>query len=90
MNSSGTGSIPSITRREHGSLQTTPLLRWQQDIAQVRQLPPATDMRRLFFHRLDSTAWCAAIPRSCCAIVSSKRRLILPAGKSRCVSIRSI
>ena len=28
-------------RREHSSLQTTPLLRWQRDIAQVRQLPPA-------------------------------------------------
>jgi transposase InsO family protein len=40
-------------RREHGALQTTPLLRWQRDIAQVRQLPPATDMRRLFFHRVD-------------------------------------
>jgi transposase InsO family protein len=40
-------------RREHTALQTTPLLRWQRDIAQVRQLPPATDMRRLFFHRLD-------------------------------------
>ena len=40
-------------RREHSSLQTTPLLRWQRDIAQARQLPPATDMRRLFFHRAD-------------------------------------
>ena len=40
-------------RREHSALETTPLLRWQQDIAQVRQLPPATDMRRLFFHRVD-------------------------------------
>ena len=40
-------------RREHSSLQTTPLVRWQRDIEQVRQLPPATDMRRLFFHRLD-------------------------------------
>lgn len=40
-------------RREHASLQTTPLLRWQRDITQVRQLPPATDMRRLFFHRAD-------------------------------------
>ena len=40
-------------RREHSSLETTPLLRWQRDIAQVRQLPPATDMRRLFFHRVD-------------------------------------
>ena len=24
-----------------------------RDIEQVRQLPPATDMRRLFFHRVD-------------------------------------
>lgn len=40
-------------RREHSSLATTPLLRWQRDIEQIRQLPPATDMRRLFFHRLD-------------------------------------
>jgi transposase InsO family protein len=39
--------------REHASLQTTPLLRWQRDIERVRQLPPATDMRRLFFHRAD-------------------------------------
>ena len=48
--------------REHSSLhalestgggQTTPLLRWQRDFDQVRQLPPATDMRRLFFHRAD-------------------------------------
>jgi len=52
--------------REHSSLKaagstgggqatphTTPLLRWQRDIDQVRQLPPATDMRRLFFHRVD-------------------------------------
>ena len=40
-------------RREHSALQTTPLVRWQRDIERVRQLPPATDMRRLFFHRLD-------------------------------------
>jgi transposase InsO family protein len=40
-------------RREHSALETTPLLRWQRDIAQIRQLPPATDMRRLFFHRVD-------------------------------------
>jgi len=40
-------------RREHSALQTTPLLRWQRDIKQARQLPPATDMRRLFFHRVD-------------------------------------
>jgi transposase InsO family protein len=38
---------------EHGSLATTPLLRWQRDIEHIRQLPPATDFRRLFFHRLD-------------------------------------
>ncbi|HMD77215.1 MAG TPA: DDE-type integrase/transposase/recombinase [Terracidiphilus sp.] len=40
-------------RSEHSALQTTPLLRWQRDIEYVRQLPPATDLRRLFFHRLD-------------------------------------
>src|SRR3989449_11649550 len=40
-------------RHEHSALQTTPLARWQRDIEQVRQLPPATDLRRLFFHRLD-------------------------------------
>src|SRR6059036_4031529 len=40
-------------RREHSSLQATPLVRWQRDIEQVRQLPPATDLRRLFFHRVD-------------------------------------
>lgn len=40
-------------RSEHSALGTTPLLRWQRDIEQVRQLPPATDLRRLFFHRLD-------------------------------------
>jgi transposase InsO family protein len=38
---------------EHSSLQTTPLLRWQRDIEQVRQLPPSTDLRRVFFHRVD-------------------------------------
>lgn len=40
-------------RTEHSSLQTTPLVRWQRDIEQVRQLPPSTDLRRLFFHRVD-------------------------------------
>lgn len=40
-------------RTEHDSLGTTPLLRWQRDIEQIRQLPPDTDLRRLFFHRLD-------------------------------------
>lgn len=39
-------------RSEHGGLGTTPLLRWQQDIEGVRQLPPSTDLRRLFFYRL--------------------------------------
>jgi putative transposase len=38
---------------EHSSLETTPLLRWQRDIEQVRQLPPSTDLRRVFFHRVD-------------------------------------
>lgn len=40
-------------RSQHSALQTTPLLRWQRDIEQVRQLPPATDLRRLFLHRVD-------------------------------------
>ncbi|MBM3747985.1 MAG: transposase [Acidobacteria bacterium] len=40
-------------RREHSALGATPLARWQRDIAQIRQLPPATDLRRLFFHRAD-------------------------------------
>jgi len=40
-------------RSEHGGLGSTPLLRWQRDIESVRQLPPATDLRRLFFYRLN-------------------------------------
>jgi transposase InsO family protein len=40
-------------RSEHSALGTTPLLRWQRDIEHIRQLPPATDLRRLFLHRLD-------------------------------------
>lgn len=40
-------------RHEHSAIQTTPLLRWQRDIEQIRQLPPATDLRRVFFHRVD-------------------------------------
>jgi transposase InsO family protein len=42
-------------RTPHGGLppNTTPLQRWQRDIERVRQLPPATDVRRLFFYRLD-------------------------------------
>ena len=39
-------------RAEHSALASTPLLRWQRDIEHVRQLPPATDLRRLFFYRL--------------------------------------
>ena len=40
-------------RSEHGGPGTTPLLRWQQDIECVRQHPPTTDLRRLFFYRLN-------------------------------------
>ena len=40
-------------RTGHSSLGTTPLVRWQRDIGHIRQLPPATDLRRLFFHRLN-------------------------------------
>jgi len=40
-------------RSEHTALGTTPLLRWHRDIEHIRQLPPSTDLRRLFFHRLD-------------------------------------
>lgn len=40
---------------EHSSLGTTPLLRWQRDIEQIRQVPPATDVRRLFFYRVVRT-----------------------------------
>jgi putative transposase len=40
-------------RSEHSALGTTPLLRWQRDIEHIRQLAPSTDLRRLFFHRLD-------------------------------------
>ena len=40
-------------RSEHSALSTTPLLRWQRDIDHVRPVSPTTDLRRLFFHRLD-------------------------------------
>jgi len=40
-------------RVQHGALETTPLQRWQRDIEQIRQVPPSTDLRRLFFYRLD-------------------------------------
>jgi transposase InsO family protein len=43
----------SYHRAQHSALGTTPLLRWQRDIEHIRQLPPDTDLRRLFFHRLD-------------------------------------
>ena len=46
-------SLEQLNERLWHWLDTTPLLRWQRDIAQVRQLPPATDLRRLFFHRVD-------------------------------------
>jgi len=39
-------------RSAHSALDTTPLLRWQRDIERIRQLPPGTDLRRLFFHRV--------------------------------------
>jgi putative transposase len=45
--------IDHYHRSQHTGLGTTPLLRWQRDIERVRQLPPDTDLRRLFFHRLD-------------------------------------
>jgi putative transposase len=40
-------------RSQHSALGSTPLARWQRDIEHIRQLSPATDLRRLFFHRLD-------------------------------------
>jgi putative transposase len=40
-------------RAGHSALGSTPLVRWQRDIEQIRQLPPATDLRRLFFDRVD-------------------------------------
>lgn len=40
-------------RSVHSSIDATPLARWQQDIEHIRLIPPGTDMRRLFFHRLD-------------------------------------
>src|SRR3989442_7177377 len=46
--------LDSVYHREkHGALETTPLQRWQRDIEHIRQLPPSTDLRRLFFYRLD-------------------------------------
>ena len=45
--------IDAYHRTEHSALSTTPLARWQRDIEHIRQLPPATDFRRLFWHRLN-------------------------------------
>jgi hypothetical protein len=48
------GWIENVYHRcEHSALGTTPLVRWQKDIDQVRPLPPGADLRRLFFHRFD-------------------------------------
>jgi transposase InsO family protein len=38
---------------EHSGLGTTPLLRWQQDMERIRPLSPSTDLRRLFFYRVN-------------------------------------
>ena len=40
-------------RSVHSGIEMTPLVRWQRDIEQVRQVAPSTDLRRLFFHRAD-------------------------------------
>jgi len=45
--------LDAYHRTEHSALGTTPLLRWQRDIDHVRPLPPGTDLRRLFFQRVD-------------------------------------
>lgn len=39
-------------RTSHSALGATPLLRWQRDIQRVRQIPPNTDLPRLFFYRV--------------------------------------
>ncbi len=74
-------------RAEHSALGSTPLLRWQRDIEHVRQLQPATDLRRLFFYRLDRL-----VRRDCtfrCTTASTKPRRICPAKPSRSASIPS-
>ena len=38
---------------EHSGVGSTPLLRWQRDIERIRQLPPSTNLLRLFFYRLN-------------------------------------
>jgi putative transposase len=57
----------SYHRSEHRALGTTPLLRWQRDIEHIRQLPPATDLRLLFFHRLDRV-----VRRDCTFLLQSR------------------
>ena len=74
-------------RSQHSALGTTPLLRWQRDIEHIRQLPPATDLRRLFFHRVDRL-----VRRDCTFLlhnVSTRLRPIWPARPSKSVSIPS-
>lgn len=45
--------IEEYHRRPHDGLcGMAPLVRWQQDIERVRQLPPHSDVRRVFFYRL--------------------------------------
>lgn len=40
-------------RVKHGAFDITPVERWQRDIEQTRQPNPSTDLRRLFFYRMD-------------------------------------
>jgi putative transposase len=40
------------SRPHEGLGGITPLLRWQRDIERIRQLPPDSDVRRVFFYRL--------------------------------------
>ena len=45
--------IEEYHRRAHEGLGgSTPLLRWQRDIERIRQLPPQSNVRRVFFYRL--------------------------------------
>jgi putative transposase len=45
--------IEEYHRRPHEGLGgSTPLLRWQRDIERIRQLPPQSNVRRVFFYRL--------------------------------------
>jgi putative transposase len=60
-------------RDKHGSSETTPLERWQRDIERIRQLPPSTDLRRLFFFRLDRFV------RRDCTVAVHKRFYEVPA-----------